>query len=94
MMVRKFVVCSSHRLRWRGYLGPALAIMSSEPSEDAQASPERHEHRSGSHRHRRHHRKRPFYEKWIFPYRRELKHFALFCTVVILSYLLWAAIAK
>ena len=65
-----------------------------EPSEDAHPSPEPHEHGHGSHRHRRHHRSRPFYEKWIRPYRRELKNFVLFCTVVILSYLLWEAIAR
>jgi hypothetical protein len=65
-----------------------------QPSEDGQASPERHEHRNGSHRHRRHHRSRPFAEKWIYPYRRQLKNFALFCTVIILSYLLWDAIAR
>ena len=68
--------------------------MSPEPSEDAHASPERHEHGHSSHRHRRHHRKRRFYETWIFPHRRELKNFALFCAVVILSYLLWDALAK
>lgn len=68
--------------------------MTAEPSENAQASPEIHEHGNSSHRHRRHHRKRPLYEKWIYPYRRDLKNFALFCTVVILSYLLWDAIAR
>jgi len=73
---------------------PAIVIMIPEPSADSQASPERHEHGDSSHRHRRHHRKRPFYEKWIYPHRRELKNFALFCTVVILSYLLWDAIAR
>ena len=66
-----------------------------EPSENAPASQERAEHRHSSHHHhRRHHRQRRFYETWIFPHRRELKNFALFCTVVILSYLLWSAIAK
>jgi len=96
MMVREFVVCSSQRLRWRGHLDPAFLIMSPEPSEGAHPSPEPHEHEHGhgSHRHRRHHRPRPFYQKWIYPYRRELKNFALFCTVIILSYLLWASIAK
>ena len=94
MMVRGFVLCSSQRLRWRGHLDPSFLIMIPEPSEDAQASPERHEHRNSSHRHRRHHRKRHFYEIWIFPHRRELKNFALFCAVIILSYLLWDAIAK
>jgi hypothetical protein len=68
--------------------------MSAEPSENVQASPERHEHGDGSHRHRRHHRKRPFYEQWIYPHRRELKNLALFITVIILSYLLWDAIAR
>jgi len=77
-----------------GHLDPALVIMIPEPNENAPASPERHEHTHSSHRHRRHHRSRPFYEKWIYPFRRELKNFALFCTVVILSYLLWSAIAK
>jgi hypothetical protein len=65
-----------------------------EPSEDAPASPERPEHGHGSRRHRRHHRNRPFYRDWIYPHRRELKNFALFCAVVILSYLLWTTIAK
>ena len=73
---------------------PAIVIMSAEPIENAQASPERHEHGNSSHRHRRHHRKRPFYEQWIYPHRRELKNSALFCAVIILSYLLWSAIAK
>ena len=73
---------------------PAIVIMSAEPIENTQASPELHEHGNSSHRHRRHHRSRPFYEKWIYPYRRELKNSALFCTVIILSYLLWSAIAK
>ena len=94
MMVREFMVCSSQRLRWSGHLDPAFVIMIPEPSESAQASPERHEHGSSSHRHRRHHRKRPFYEKWIYPYRRDLKNAALFLTVIILSYLLWDAIAR
>jgi hypothetical protein len=93
-MVRKFVVCSSQRLRWRGHLDPAFVIMIPEPSENAQASAERHEQGNSSHRHRRHHRKRPFYEQWIYPHRRELKNSALFFTVIILSYLLWSAIAK
>ena len=65
-----------------------------EPSEDADPSPERHEHGHSSHRHRRHHRKRAFYDICIYPHRRELKNFALFCTVVILGYLLWDAIAR
>lgn len=65
-----------------------------EPSADPQASPDRHEQGNSSHHHRRHHRKRPFYEKWIYPYRRELKNSALFCAVIILSYLLWDAIAR
>lgn len=68
--------------------------MTAEPSENAQGSPERHEHGNGSHRHRRHQRKRPFYEKWIYPHSRELKNFALFCVVIILSYLVWDAIAR
>ena len=65
-----------------------------EPSENAQASPERHELGKSSRHHRRHHRKRPFYEQWIYPHRRELKNSALFCAVIILSYLLWTAMAK
>jgi hypothetical protein len=74
---------------------PAIVIMSAEPIESAQASPAQPEHgKSSHHHHRRHHRKRPFYEQWIYPHRRELKNSALFCTVIILSYLLWAAIAK
>ena len=73
---------------------PAIVIMSAEPIENAQASLERHEPGKSSHHHRRHHRKRPFYEQWIYPHRRELKHSVLFCTVIILSYLLWSAIAK
>jgi hypothetical protein len=73
---------------------PAIVIMIPEPSADSQASPERHEHGNSSHHHRRHHRKRPFYEKWIYPYRRELKNSALFCAVIILSYLVWDAIAR
>ena len=92
--LREFVVCSFHWLRFRGHLNPAVLIMIPDPSEDAHPSPERHEHEHGSHRHRRHHRKRPFYEQWIYPHRRELKNFALFCTVIILSYLLWDAIAR
>jgi len=68
--------------------------MSAEPIENAQASPERQEQGKSSHHHRRHHRKRPFYEQWIYPHRRELKNSVLFCTVIILSYLLWSAIAK
>ncbi len=66
--------------------------MISEPSEDPQAYPERHEHRQGSRRRRRH-RPRPFYETWIYPHRRELKNFALFCVVMILSFLLWSALS-
>ena len=92
--MREFVVCSTYRLRWRGHLDSAFLIMIPEPSEDAHPSPEPHEHGHGSHRHRRHHRSRPFYEKWIYPFRRELKNFVLFCAVIILSYLLWSAIAK
>jgi hypothetical protein len=67
--------------------------MISEPSENLSASPERHVHREG-HRRRRRHRQRPFYETWVYPNRRVLKHFALFCAVMILSYVLWAALAK
>ena len=73
---------------------PAIVIMIPEPSENAQTSPERQEQGKSSHHHRRHHRKRPFYEQWIYPHRRELKNYVLFCTVVILSYLLWDAIAR
>ncbi|MGB9105484.1 MAG: hypothetical protein WCC59_12055 [Terriglobales bacterium] len=77
-------------------MDPAVLIMIPEPGENAPASPERHEHEHGhsSHHHRRHHRKRAFYDIWIYPHRRELKNFVLFCGAVILGYLLWAAIAK
>jgi hypothetical protein len=63
-----------------------------ESSERLSTSPEGESQRRRS-RHKRHHRRNHFYERWVRPYRRELKNFALFCAVMILSYLFWTAIA-
>jgi len=43
-------------------------------------------------RRRRRHKPRSSYDKWIRPYRRELKTGALFCLCVVLGYLLWTAV--
>jgi hypothetical protein len=62
----------------------------SETGQSATASPERQQHH-----HRRHrHRPRPFYDRWITPYKRELKTGALFCAMVLLAYLLWSSLVK